>query len=112
MYELSGVEGARIRLGAFRAKRASRADIEARRTRRLADLLGFVTRKSRFYRRHYEDVSRPITGLADLPPVTKPTLMAHFDDVVTDTAVTRADVDDFVADASKIGHRLVDRYPV
>jgi len=112
MYEQSGLEKLWIRADAFRAKRATRAGIAARRKRRLDDLLDFVTRQSRFYRRHYEDVDRPITDLESLPPVTKPMLMDRFDEVVTDTAVTRADVDAFVADESKIGHRFLDRYPV
>lgn len=112
MYELSTVAKARIRLDALRAKRGTRAEIEARRERRLRELLEFVTTQSRFYRRHYEDVERPLADLRALPPVTKPTLMDQFDDVVTDTAVTRADVDAFVADTSKIGHRFLDRYPV
>ncbi|MFB6124825.1 MAG: phenylacetate--CoA ligase family protein [Halanaeroarchaeum sp.] len=38
--------------------------------------------------------------------------MAHFDDVVTDTAVERADVEAFVADPSTVGERFLGRYPV
>ncbi|WP_435348932.1 phenylacetate--CoA ligase family protein [Haloarchaeobius sp. HRN-SO-5] len=112
MHEPSAVENGRIRLDAFVAKRATRADVEARQRRRLKTLLEFVLRQSRFYSRHYRDVDRPITDLGALPPVTKSTLMEHFDDVVTDTAVTRPRVDAFVADASNVGRRFLGRYPV
>lgn len=112
MYELNALEKGRIRLDALRAKRATRSDIEERQTRRLEALLEFVVKQSRFYKRHYQDVERPITDLEELPPVTKPMVMEHFDDVVTDTAVTRAEVDAFVTDTSNIGHRFLDRYPV
>jgi hypothetical protein len=38
-----------------------------------------------------------------LPPVTKPELMAHFDDWVTDPRVTRTGVEQFVADLDNLG---------
>ncbi|WP_423747167.1 phenylacetate--CoA ligase family protein (plasmid) [Haladaptatus sp. SPP-AMP-3] len=112
MYELNTLKKLRIRLKAFRAKRATRSEIEARQKRRLEELLTFVVRQSRFYKRQYRGVERPITTLEALPPVTKPMLMDNFDDVVTDTAVTRDEVDAFVGDPSKIGHRFLGQYPV
>ncbi|MFB6129639.1 MAG: phenylacetate--CoA ligase family protein [Salinigranum sp.] len=103
---------ARITADVWRAKFASGAAIEARRRRRLGALLSFVRRQSRFYRRRYADVPEGVTDLERFPPVTKSTLMAAFDDVVTDTAVTKAEVDAFVADESTIGERFLGRYPV
>ncbi|WP_277556190.1 phenylacetate--CoA ligase family protein [Halobaculum limi] len=38
--------------------------------------------------------------------------MEHFDDVVTDTAITKAEIDAFVADETKIGERFLGTYPV
>ncbi|MFC7098434.1 phenylacetate--CoA ligase family protein [Halobaculum marinum] len=99
-------------LDVWRAKWASRAAIDARRRRRLDRHLAFVRRQSRFYARHWADVPEGTTDLRAYPPVTKPTLMANFDDVVTDTAVTKAGVDAFVADESTIGERFLGRYPV
>jgi phenylacetate-CoA ligase len=112
MYELNALEKLRIRLDALRSKRATRSEIEERQKRRLEDLLDFVRHQSRFYRHHYQGIERPIADLKDLPPATKPMLMEHWEDVVTDPAVTRAEIDAFVADKSKIGHRFLDRYPV
>lgn len=47
-----------------------------------------------------------------MPPVTKPMMMEHFDEVVTDPRVTKAGVEAFIADRANIGRRLLDRYPV
>jgi putative adenylate-forming enzyme len=52
------------------------------------------------------------TDLTDYPLVTKPVLMEHFDDVVTDTAITKAEIDAFVADDSKVDERFLGMYPV
>ncbi|SIR67224.1 Phenylacetate-coenzyme A ligase PaaK, adenylate-forming domain family [Haladaptatus litoreus] len=102
----------KITLDVWRAKWTTRSAIETRQQRRLADMLSYVRRQSRFYKQHYTDVPEGCTDLTQFPPVTKPMLMEHFDDVVTDTAITKAEIDTFVADESKIGHRFLDRYPV
>jgi phenylacetate-coenzyme A ligase PaaK-like adenylate-forming protein len=109
---MNPIERGKITLDAWRARRAIRAEIAARQRRRLAEMLSFVRRQSRFYKRHYADVPEGSTDLAQYPPVTKPMLMEHFDDVVTDTAITRAEIDAFVADETKIGERFLGMYPV
>ncbi|MFC3477077.1 phenylacetate--CoA ligase family protein [Halobacterium litoreum] len=108
----SRLDRARLTVDVWRAKWADADAIAARRRRRLRDLLSFARRQSRFYRRHYADVPEGTTDLERFPPVTKPTLMANFDDVVTDTAVTRERVDAFLADDANVGRRLLGRYPV
>ncbi|WP_076431334.1 phenylacetate--CoA ligase family protein [Haladaptatus litoreus] len=90
----------------------TREEIEARQRRRLAKLLSFVRRQSRFYKQHYADVPEGSTDLTQYPPVTKPMLMEHFDDVVTDTAIIKNEIDEFVADETKIGERYLGKYPV
>ncbi|MFC7251821.1 phenylacetate--CoA ligase family protein [Halomicroarcula sp. GCM10025324] len=109
---MNPIERGKITLDAWQARRATRAEIAARQQRRLAAMLSFVRRQSRFYKRHYADVPEGSTDLTQYPPVTKPTLMEHFDDVVTDTAITKAGVDAFVADETKIGERFLNEYPV
>ncbi len=109
---MNPIERGKITLDAWRAKRATRAGIEARQRRRLAEMLSFVRRQSRFYKRHYADVPEGSTDLTQYPPVTKARLMEHFDDVVTDTAITKAEIDTFVADETKIGERFLGKYPV
>lgn len=102
----------KITFDVWRARGATRDEIEGRQRRRLAEMLSFARRQSRFYKRHYADVPEGSTDLTQYPPVTKPMLMEHFDDVVTDTAITKAEIDAFVADESKIGERFLGTYPV
>jgi phenylacetate-CoA ligase len=79
---------------------------------RLVDLVNFARTRSPFYARRYAQVAANIAGPRDLPPVTKPELMAHFDDWVTDPEVTRAGVDAFLADEALITQSYLDRYAV
>ncbi|WP_424008997.1 phenylacetate--CoA ligase family protein [Haloferax denitrificans] len=109
---MNPIERGKITLDVWRARRATRAEIEIRQRRRLAEMLAFARRQSRFYKRHYADVPGGTSDLTQFPLVTKPMLMEDFDDVVTDTAITKAEIDEFVADESKIGERFLGRYPV
>lgn len=105
---------ARIRLTAdvWRAKYADADGIAARRDRRVADLLSFVRRNSRFYDDRYADVPAGETDLSAYPPVTKPELLANLDDVVTDPAITHERLDAFLADPDRVGDRFLDDYLV
>ena len=109
---MNPIERGKITLDVWRARGAARAEIEARQRRRLVEMLSFARRQSRFYKRHYSDVPKGSTDLTQYPPVTKPMLMEHFNDVVTDTAITKAEIDAFVADETKIGQRFLGRYPI
>ena len=78
-------------------------------------LVEHARRASRFYADHYRAVpSGPIRleELDRLPAVTKPELMARFDDWVTDPAVTRAGVEEFVANLDNLGRDFLGRYVV
>jgi phenylacetate-coenzyme A ligase PaaK-like adenylate-forming protein len=68
--------------------------------------------RSRFYRHLYHGLPAPLTiqGLADLPPVTKPELMASFDDWVTDPGITRDRLEAFITDRSGLGVPYLDEY--
>ncbi len=109
---MNPIERGKITLDVWRARRATRAEIEARQRRRLTEMLSFARRQSRFYKRHYADVPEGSTDLTQYPPVSKSMLMEHFDDLVTDTAITKAEIDAFVADETKIGERFLGMYPV
>jgi phenylacetate-coenzyme A ligase PaaK-like adenylate-forming protein len=101
-----------LALDTWRAEQARPEEIAARQSRRLADLVAYARQSSPAYRHRYRHLP-PVAGSADLPnlpPVTKPELMAAFDDWVTDPAVTRAGVDAFVADKSKVGEMFLGRY--
>ena len=77
---------------------------------RFAALLAHARHASPVYRRLYRDL--PADGVArdDLPPVDKRTLMAAFDDWVTDPRVTRAGVEAFMSDPGRIGARYHGEY--
>ncbi len=47
-----------------------------------------------------------------MPVVTKSELMSHFDEWMTDPAVTRAEVETFIADPDNIGRDFLQRYVV
>lgn len=94
---------ARLALDLWRAQREGAAGLARRQERRLTDLVAFARSASRFYQKLYRDLPADGVALRDLPPVSKPQLMAAFDDWVTDPGVARADVEAFVADPARVG---------
>lgn len=97
---------------AWLAQRAGPAAIMQRQQRRLRELVAFARVRSRYYAEKYRQLPAHIDDVRQLPIVTKPELMAHLEDWVTDPAIKRADVEAFVADKSRIGEPFLDRYLV
>jgi phenylacetate-coenzyme A ligase PaaK-like adenylate-forming protein len=97
---------------AWRIRRAGPAAILARQQARLRDLVAFARARSPFYCERYRHLPPDVGELSRLPPVTKPELMASFDAWVTDPGVTRAGVDEFMADPRLVGRRHLGRYVV
>ena len=93
----------------YRGDRWSREKIEAVQRKRLAALVRFAKENSHFYRDLYTGIGEDFS-LEDLPPVSKPELMAHFDQVLTDRSITMARVDEFTQDLDHIGRMLDDKY--
>jgi phenylacetate-CoA ligase len=104
------VADVRFTLDVLRTGRGDTAEIERRRRLRLASIIRHARERSPFYRNHYRGLPSGEPSLADLPPVSKPELMADFDAWVTDPAVTRAGVEAFVADPARIGESFLGRY--
>jgi phenylacetate-coenzyme A ligase PaaK-like adenylate-forming protein len=94
------------------AQAAGRPVIERLQRDRLASLIAFARRNSRLYREHWAHLPARSPRLAELPPVRKTMLMAHYDDWVTDPAVTLTGVSAFTADHSLIGKSFLGRYAV
>lgn len=89
------------------------AEIAARRDARLRATIDFARTYSPYYRALYRGLPPTDTlALEQLPVVHKRALMAHFDEVVTDPAVTRRAVTRFVADPRRIGRPFLGRYAV
>lgn len=97
---------------AWRTERGGRAAIMARQQARLAELVRFARARSPLYRELYRDLPADFEDFRQLPPVTKPGLMASFDDWVTDRKVTRAAIEAFMTDERLVGHRYLGRYAV
>lgn len=98
-----------ILLDLWRAEHEGAAGLARRQQARLAALVAQARTASPFYRRRYHGQPPDVT-LGDLVPVTKPELMAAFDDWVTDPGVTRAGVAAFIADPALIGTRYQGEY--
>ena len=102
----------RLAWDVWRTGRGETSAIVPRQKKRLADLIEFARIHSPFYRKLYRHITFPINDLRHLPPVTKHELMANFDDWVTDRAVTKAGVENFIADKTLIGGLYLGRYAV
>ncbi|MBQ6433832.1 MAG: phenylacetate--CoA ligase family protein [Bacteroidaceae bacterium] len=77
---------------------------------RLRELVAYVREHSPYFARHYADVPADFR-LSDLPPTEKPTLLANYDDWVTDRCIHLADVLEYVnRDASKDQSRFLGDY--
>jgi phenylacetate-CoA ligase len=94
----------------WRTTRGGPKALAARQQARLAELVAFARQYSPYYRQLYRGLPEHMTDIRRLPPVTKPELMAHFDDWVTDPCVTRAGAVAFAADRSQIGELYLGRY--
>ena len=94
----------------YRGDRRSREKIAAVQRKRLVSLVKYARENSPFYRELYAGLGDDFS-LADLPPVSKPELMARFDDVLTDRGI-RVPEDVLVASGddtpwcSKFGYRI------
>ena len=89
--------------------------IDAAREQRLLALVAHAFEASTYYARLYRKLPVSSTSrlrLSDLPPVTKQSLMAEFDDVVTEPALNRRAIDQFVAEPERRGSALFGRYSV
>ena len=76
---------------------------------RLDLLLRYAREYSPYYRRAFEGLPAD-PPLEALPRTTKADLMAHFDDWATDRRITRAAVERFLDDRSRVGERFLDHY--
>lgn len=97
---------------AYRAHRQGPAAIRRRQRARLAELVAYARQHSAFYRDRYQGLPEHVEDVTLLPVTNKGELMAHFDAVATDPAVTLAGVQEFVADPARIGDRFAGKYLV
>lgn len=101
-----------IALDARRITRGAPELLATRQNKRLNELVAFARDHSRFYAEKYRRLPETITDVRQLPPVTKPELMEHFDEVITDPAVRKADVKKHIADLDNLGKPFLGQYMV
>jgi putative adenylate-forming enzyme len=89
---------------------AGRAAIDAASCSRLDALVQFARERSPFYRDAYRGLPARRLDAAELPVVTKATLMARFDDWATAPEIKLRAVLAFLADRKQIGERFLGRY--
>src|SRR5215207_9650129 len=92
-------------LAEYRVRNFGPGPVAVRQRRRLRRLLHHAAAHSPFYRARFRGLDLGRCLLTDLPVVTKPELVDHFDAVVTDRQVRRADVERFTEDPAN-GVRL------
>ncbi|MBB6346996.1 hypothetical protein ACWGH8_22440 [Nonomuraea muscovyensis] len=97
---------------ARRALRQGPAAIARRRRARLAEIVAHARARSPYFRELYRELPEDVDDPALLPVTDKTTLMAHFDDWVTDREVTLDKARTFVADPALVGERFQGRYLV
>lgn len=80
---------------------------------RLRDLARYAQRHAPHYASGHPDADAlTLESLADWPVLRKADLMGHFDRVLTDPALRRADIDRFLADPAQVGAPCAGAYAV
>jgi phenylacetate-coenzyme A ligase PaaK-like adenylate-forming protein len=87
----------------------SREKIKRIQHRRLVKLIEYARTNSPYYKELYANIDENFK-LTDLPAVTKPELMAHFDSVLTDRNITMKRIDEYTSNLDNIGKMIDDKY--
>jgi phenylacetate-coenzyme A ligase PaaK-like adenylate-forming protein len=88
------------------------SQIKAKQEKRLRALLAHSVKHSPFYRRRFAGIDVERCALADLPILTKSEMMEHYDELVTDPRLNKADLSAFVDNPGNLGRMYLGRYGV
>ncbi|MGI5158510.1 hypothetical protein [Microbispora sp. CA-102843] len=102
----------RLAHDARRVLRQGPTAIRQRQRARLAEIVAFARARSPYFRDLYRALPEEVADPALLPVTDKKTLMARFDEWVTDRNVTLEKAQAFVADPALVGERFQGRYLV
>ena len=94
-----------------RADHLSRGQLEQLQQRRLNALVRFAKENSPYYRELFAKVGEEFR-LEDLPATSKPEMMANFDRVLTDSAITMRRIEEYTKDPDHIGRMIDGKYLV
>jgi phenylacetate-CoA ligase len=90
-------------------------DIEPRakaKEARFRHLLRYAYANSPYYRKKFAGIDLETCKLSDLPTLTKSVMMANLDDILTDRALRREDLERFMQDPANMGAYYNDEYAV
>jgi len=88
------------------------SEIKAKQERRFRALLAHAVEHSPYYRRRFAGIDIARCALTDLPILTKAEMMEHYDELVTDRALKKADLSAFVDNPANLGKMYLGRYGV
>ena len=94
-----------------RADHLSRGQLEHLQQRRLNALVRYAEENSQYYRELFAKVGEEFR-LEDLPATSKPEMMANFDRVLTDSAITMRRIEEYTKDPDHIGRMIDGKYLV
>ena len=94
-----------------RADHLSRGQLEHLQQRRLNALVRFAWEHSPYYGELFAKVGEEFR-LEDLPATSKPEMMANFDRVLTDSAITMRRIEEYTKDPDHIGRMIDGKYLV
>ena len=100
-----------LALDARRAAREGPGAIAAHRDARLRGMVEHARARSPFYGARWAGLP-DAPRLDELPPVSKPELMARFDDWLTDPRVRLRDVEAFISDPGRVGDLVAGEFAV
>lgn len=86
--------------------------IRALQAKRFRLLILYAEKHSPFYSRRFQGIDLAHCQLTDLPRLTKPEMMANFDEVLTDRRVKRADVKRFIGDPTNLGKLYIGQFAI
>ena len=94
-----GLQVMRLRI----LRRCHYKEIVALQERRWRNLVRYASSRSPFYRERFRSVDLSRCQPPDLHPLTKAEMMAHFNALVTDRRIRRAEVERFIAEPANLG---------
>ena len=94
------------------AQTMTRRELLALQDSRWRDLARHALRTSPFYRRHLNGIDVNRCSLADIPPLTKPMLIEHWDDIVSEPCLRRAALEKYLDNPANWNRLLKGRWLV
>ncbi len=90
----------------------SAEDLRRIQEKRFRAMLRYAVKHSPYYKRRFSGIDVETCKATDIPILTKPEMMEHFDELVTDPRIKKADIQKFVAESSNLGKLYLGRYGV